>query len=60
MKTIDEQISKAEARIHQLWDGSERRDTNMLELIKQVVEIQKALNDEVKKLKKAKTRKGQK
>lgn len=55
--TIDQQIEKAEARIHKLWDGSERRDTNMLDLIRQVVEINKALNEEVKKLKKVKTRK---
>jgi hypothetical protein len=55
--TIDQQIASAETRIQKLWDGSERRDMKLLYLCRKLLEINKALNDEVKKLKKARTRK---
>jgi hypothetical protein len=55
--TIDQQIASAETRIQKLWDGSERRDMKMLYLCRKLLEINKGLNDEVKKLKKARTRK---
>ena len=55
--TIDQQIAEAETRIHEMRDGSERRDLWMLDLCERLLEITKALNEEVKKLKKAKTRK---
>ena len=52
--TIDQQIESAERRISKLWDGSERRDMKLLYLCRKLLEINKALNDEVKKLKKVK------
>jgi hypothetical protein len=55
--TIDQQIESAERRIAKLWDGSERRDMKLLYLCKKLLEINKALNDEVKKLKKARIEK---
>ena len=55
--TIDQQIESAERRIQKLWDSSERRDMKLLYLCRKLLEINKALNDEVKKLKKPRTRK---
>ena len=49
--TIDRQIKEAEIRIHEMRDGSERRDQWMLDLCERLLEINKVLNDEVKKLK---------
>lgn len=49
--TIDKQIQEAETRIHEMTDRSEHRDMWMLDLCELLLKINKALNEEVKKLK---------
>ena len=48
--TIDRQIQEAETRIHEMTDRSEHRDMWMLDLCELLLKINKALNEEFKKL----------
>jgi hypothetical protein len=55
---LDDQIASIERRIEKLWDTLPRKDMmRMLYLNRKILEITKGVHEEVKKLKKVKTRK---